>query len=99
VLQLERTVQVQVMSEWTTASLYVAGCAEALDTLRAEERTAVVALLKERATQEPRLHFKTCDPDKRRAADPTVLAAVNAQLGRAAIDDWCWEIIALHGPG
>jgi hypothetical protein len=98
VLQLERSARVQVLSEWVTASLYVAGCAEVLGALRAEDRAAAAAVLTERATREPRTNLRVCDAADRPPADPAVLAAVKARLNKEAVTDWCWDIIAIHGP-
>lgn len=97
ILQLERRVDIQVSSEWMTASLYAAGCAEALNNLRAEDRAAATAVLKERATTEPSSGLRTCD-DSDRPPDPVILGEVTARLSREVITDWCWVILTISGP-
>lgn len=98
VLQLERSVDIQVLSEWVTASLYVSGCAEKLNQLSPEQRGEVTRTLKDEVSRGQIMHLKACDLGKSRAADPGVLATINSRIGDATIDDWCWQILSVHGP-
>jgi hypothetical protein len=98
ILQVERRVEMKVLSEWMTASLYVAGCRSDLEKLGPEQRAAAVAFFKEHTAADPRGHFRNCESRGSVAApDAALLAGLNQRLGQARVSDWCLDVLAISG--